>query len=408
MRRRAFLLGSSALLIASPANAGLHLHGISSLYEGSVASRARITPIVTADTTNKYMMSRSAHIATESLTSIKLVFGNFTTDNGGHDAGVGATSAITASVEYPAGTFSQVLFSGAATGSIADVNVLFADYTPVSIPSGATFWVRSFIHNTAGLFYNPWQNSFLGEAVALSATPISDQTMGGTVTNSGSFSYPPVAILGMTVNASVVIVGDSTGVGSPGGHDTEDNSASVTGFNAKVGLVARSLGSIPFINISAGAQVAQSWLTNSSARAQLITKGSHLISEIGLNDLLGGGRTTAQLTSDLQLIFGLAASFQKKYQTTITPLTTSTDAFATLINQTVRVSDRINFNTAVRAGLSGLNGFFDVASAVESSLNSGKWLVTPTPPYTDDGIHPILAGYLLVPASGVISGIVWP
>ena len=185
---------------------GIFLLGSLAAYEGSVASRARITPIVTADTTNKYMMSRSPHIATENLTSIKPVFGNFTTDGSGHDAGVGAASAITASVEYPAGTFSQVLFSGSATGSIADINILFADYTTVSIPSGATFWIRSFIHNTAGLFYNPWQNSFLGEAVALSATVISDQTMGGTVTNSGSFSYPPVAILGMTRNASVVVI----------------------------------------------------------------------------------------------------------------------------------------------------------------------------------------------------------
>src|SRR5216684_1459484 len=395
---------------ARHAIAGLHFHGTGIAYEGSIASRARITHVATLDTTNKYLMMRSAHIATEALTSIKLAFGVFTTDGGGHDAGTGASSSITASVEYPAGTFSQILFSGSASGTIPDVSSIFSDYTSVSIPSGATFWVRIFIHNTAGFYYNNWQNSFLGEAISLSPTVISDQTMSGTITNSGSFSLPPIAVLGMTINPSVVIVGDSVGVGSPGGNDNEDSSASVTCFNVKVGAIARSLGNIPFINIAAGAQVAQGWLANSAARAPLITKGSHLICQMGINDLNGNSSTSVQLISYIQLIFGLAAAFQKKYQTTITPLATSTDAFATLVNQTVRACgpERLNFNAAVRAGIPGLTGFFDVASALESSLNSGKWLVTPTPPYTGDGIHPNPTGYPLIPTAGVISGIVWP
>lgn len=413
-RRDALRAGTTlaALIATDRAFAGLHFHGtIPNQYEGSVASRARVihTSSFTVDTANHFMMMRSAHIATENLTAIKVVFSNFTTNGGGADLGPGAASPITASVEYPAGTFTQILFSGSATGSIPDARSLFADYVSVSIPSGATFWIRLFIQNTLGVCYNSWQNSFLGEAMNLSATSISDQTMGGTITNSGSFSCPPMAILGMTTNASVVIVGNSTGVGSPGGGDTEDSSASATGFNAKVGLIARSLGSIPFINIAAGGQIAQNWATNSPARSPLIQKGSHLICEMGVNDL-NGSRTSAQLIADLQAIFAFGAAFQKKYQTTITPMSTSTDAFATLVNQTARASaaERMTFNNAVRAGSVGPTGFFDIASVLESSVNSDKWIVAPTPPYTGDGIHPTPSGYLLVPAAGVISGITYP
>lgn len=353
-------------------------------------------------------MSRSAHIASEALTSIKLVLSNFYLPNLTFDTGLGATAAVTAAIEYN-GVFSQVLFSGSTSGTIADASLIFSDYTSVSIPAGATFWVRVFWHNTAGTFYNSWQNTFLGESVALSATVISDQTMSGTITNSAAVSHPPIAVLGMTSNASVVILGDSIGSGYPFGLDTEDSSSSVTGRDGKVGVIARSLGSIPFINLSNGGETAQGCFAASTARRLLWSKGSHAITQYSVNDLNFAGRTAVQIVADLQSVWSNLSGFQKVYQTTTTPLSTSTDAWATVVNQaTLVATERVNFNTAVRAGITGATGFFDVASALESSLNSGKWTVTPTPPYTSDGIHPVLSGNQLVASSGVISGITWP
>lgn len=379
-------------------------------YEGSIASRARITRGVQNDTTNKWLMTRSAHIAAENISALKAVFSNFSTDGGGADFGMGASTTIKASVEYPAGTFTQILFSGSSSGTISNINILFADYVTVSIPIGATFWIRSLVNNSAGIFYNNWQNTFLGEASILSATSLTDQTMSGTITNSNAVSWPPIAILGITSNPSVVIVGDSVAVGAPGGVDTEDSSSSATGYNAKVGLVARSLGNIPFLSIAAGGQTANGWSTNSPARAPLITKGSHIICEMGVNDLAGAG-TAASLITNLQAIFALAASFQKKYQCTIIPRSTSSDSFATLVNQTsVNAAERISFNNTVRGIPAWLTGYFETADVLESGRDSGKWVVSPSPPYTPDGVHPHPSGYALVAASGAIStsAITWP
>ena len=162
---------------------------------------------------NHQIMMRSAHIATEDLTTIRIVFSNFYNAlkfGGGptSDTGRGAASTITASVEYPSGTFTQVKFDGSASGLIPNASVLFSDYLTVKIPSGATFWVRLFTNNPAGIIFNPWQNTFLGEAIDVAASGLTDQTMGGTIRNKIGWSTPPLAIVGMTKNASVIIVGE--------------------------------------------------------------------------------------------------------------------------------------------------------------------------------------------------------
>lgn len=381
-----------------------------STYEGLVASRARM--IVNApDVTNTFLMARSAHIATENLSSIRIAFPNFESRGSG-DTGVGGSAAITASVEFPAGTFTQVLFSASASGTIANNSVLFSDFLVVSIPSGSTFWVRTFWHSASGTLYNAWQNTFLGEATQLSTTSISDLTMGGTITNSGAFSYPPIAILAQTRNPSVIIVGDSIDAGA---FDVEDSSSSITGRNGKAGVISRSLGNIPFLNMAISGETASGFISNGGARLLLIQKGSHVASGHGTNDIFNNGASEATLITSLKSIWATTRFDQKVYQRTLIPRNNSSDAWATLVNQSQisapNNTTRIAFNTDLRGGViaaSNLKGFYDVASAIESSLNSGLWTVTPSPPYTSDGIHPNVAGNALVPPSGVISGITWP
>lgn len=414
--RRRLLQRSSvaavAMAIPNAVNAGLHLHGAVPLYEGLVASRARmLINNANPDTTNKYLMGTSAHFATENLSAVKIGFANFASYGSG-DIGVGAAATITAGIEYPPATFTQVTFSAVPTGTIPNKSVLFSDYIPVSIPSGALFRVWPFWHSTAGTLYNNWQNTFLGEAVELSATPISDRSMGGTITNSGAFSYPPISILGMTTNASVIIIGDSIANGSG---DTEDSSSTITGRDGKVGIIARSLGSVPFLNMAANGETTGYPGVNTAARQLMIQKGSHLVGEHGTNDIFGNNTTEANLITALKAEWALARADQKVFQTTILPRTNSSDAWTTLGNQSQisapNNTTRVAFNTDLRGGVitaPNLKGFFDVASVFESSLNSGNWLVTPTPPYTADGIHPNVAGYALVPGSGVVSPIVWP
>jgi hypothetical protein len=368
-------------------------------YEGLVSSRCRLK--TSHDATNKNVQSRSAHIASENLTGLRILFE------------CRSDSVITGSVEFPAGTFRQAKFFGSASGGSqspdSSLDLAYTDYLPVSIPAGSLYWVWSLITSSTASDYNAWQNTFLGEVGQLSASPLTDLTMTGGMTNSGSpsgISAPPLAIFGYTTNPSALLLGDSIQLGTG---DTEDSSSSATGFNAKVGIVARSLGSVPFLNLGVAGETA----LNNNESPHLWVKCSHLISNFLSNDFFGvAAQSSAQGIASLNLIFAKTRPFQKKFQTTVLPRTSTADGWITTTNQTALTGNtpRQAFNTALRGGTTGLSidGFYDVCTPLESALNSGKWLVTPSPPYTGDGIHPNAAGYALVPGSGVVTAPSWP
>ena len=166
-----------------------------------------------------------------------------------------------------------------------------------------------------------------------------------------------------------------------------------------------------FVNLSVSGETAQGWTSDATARDAIIQKGSHLICELGFNDIYVGSRSAAQLTSDLGTLYALARSGQKVFQTTITP--TSGGSWGSLGTQTPNSNNsvRVTFNTAVRGApgtFSTINGYYDAAAAWESSFNSGLWVVTPSGPYTVDGVHGNANGYLLVPTGYFINPVVWP
>jgi hypothetical protein len=139
---------------------------------------------------------------------------------------------------------------------------------------------------------------------------------------------------------------------------------------------------------------------------------THVISEFPFNDIKSGVGASVVETR-MQTLAGLWS--KKIYLTTIEPDTASSDSWATLGNQTpfAQESDRVAYNTWVRGTPSGFNGYFDVASAVESSLNSGLWKVDGTAnKYVgpSDGVHETKAGYILISAAGVIptATFIWP
>lgn len=368
-------------------------------YEGLVAGRARLFTV--ADPTITQLMGRYGLTATENLSFIRFVFHNFIL--GTHDVGPGGPCTITAGVEYPAGTFKQILFGGSAMTTIPSGGLIFSDFVNVSnIPAAATFWTRQFIQNPSGVCYCNWQPTTFGCLTNGSTSGVTDQTMGGTISNTQTgICVPPLAVLGFTVNPSVVVTGDSIGFGAGSNGDLNDNAG-------KLGLICQSMGNIPFLNLSVSGFTAQNWTTSVATRNLLIPKASHLIQQLGVNDL-SNGRTLPQITADYQLIYALARPGQKIIQTTITPHSSSTDSWATTGNQTgLNLAARAALNQAIRAGISGATGFFDTASILETSQDSDIWKVPAVPPYTADGLHPNQAGYDLIQASGVIGPIGWP
>lgn len=398
-------------------------------YEGLVASRARM--MHSNQNLNFQFNSRSAHIASENLSAIRVCFQNYWngTNIGGQlaDVGIGAAATITAALEYN-GVSTPIWFitgnNSIGQWTIPDGGVLWSAYVGCNIPAGATFWIRTFWNNPNGVIVNFFQNPSLGECIELAASGLSDRTSGtGTFTNTIGWSYPPLAIVGITNNASVIIVGDSIAAGQS---DAEDNSTSATGYNAKVGVIARSLGNIPFVNVAVSGEKASTWVSDATARGTIMQNGSHMVCELGLNDILNSA-TAAQVTANLKTIYALARPGQKIYQTTYTPDTSGSANYSTLVGQTVFAQDsvRMSLNATYRTppftgDLAALTGIYDVGGVFD--LGNSKWRVdnvsTFVAPYTGDGVHPNGTfssgypsgnnGYQLPPFEGVISPVSWP
>jgi hypothetical protein len=215
-----------------PALRQVLLGGGARQYTGLVATRGRVA--TNFNGTNKQIMSRTFHVARDTLSSIRLVLGNWyalSNTSPVTEAGSGAAATFTASIEYPSGTFTQVLFSGSATGNVSDGATLVSDATAVNIPIGATFWVRNFFQSTGGiLFTNVMFSGATTDAAAYNTSGVTDQTMSGTITNRTSgIANPPIAVIGLTRKKSYLLISDSRGYGVG---DTPDATGD-TGFLAR-------------------------------------------------------------------------------------------------------------------------------------------------------------------------------
>ncbi len=369
-------------------------------YKGQVANRCYIHD--TTANSNKQMMSRSPHVAGDTLTTLQVYLANWFWDRAGTktETGSGGTATYTASIEYPAGTFTQVKFAGATSGTANDTGVLVSDAVTISIPKGATFWVRVFCQAATGIVFDAgytsgpytYSNCDLanGQAMTYGASGVADQTMGGTVVNTATSNYPawtPLAIVAPTTVPSVAIFGDSRE------HGTGD---ALDGTMTGLGATARQLDAlgVPWINVGCHGDL---MATAAGASAFAKRKGaatvvSLAVSEGGINDV-----TTNNVNplASLQAIWAQLAVGVPVYQKTLQPVSASTDSWATTVNQTRTANDatRVAFNTAIRAGgVLGLTGYVEDADVVESARDSGLW----KPGRTSDGTHANASGYALL------------
>lgn len=366
-------------------------------YIGQVATNCVLPGSFTS--TNKQVMTRNPHRARDRIKRLKLVFPNFymTVPDPVTETAPGGAATITASIEFN-GNFYQAMFSGSASGTIADGSMLVSDWITVDIPRGAMFYDRSYYTNAAGIIYA--QQRFSGGYHTLcnaGASGIVDKTMGGTISNTNTgVAYLPVAIIAETRAASVLLIGDSIVMGV---NDTAD-------ATDEVGILARSIArGAAVINAGSSGDRAYRYLTNGTLRQSLGQYCSHIACNLGVNDIMSGGRTSAQLQADMASI---AALFPGKpfFAATITPKTTSTDSWATTANQTVTAQEsvRTNYNGALRSGLVPCTDVLDVCAPIEVNASGvltqdgGRWPAAGT----TDGLHPVSATYKMVRDSSAI------
>lgn len=397
-------------LLCAGASAKAWTHGNTG-YVGNIVTRAGVESEL--DSTNTEAMAETWYYVRGAHTNPQFIFANFYANANGSESAPGTSATITASVEYPPGTCTQIKWSGSASLTVASGALAAAsDAVSLSLPDGARIGVRLYVQSTGGIVYaeNETVPAVSGDELRVGTSGISDQTTScDTITGNTDEGFIPAnAIIAQTTSPSVCIVGDSIA-------HLQDDNGTVAG---DIEVIARSLGpTIAYIHIDRPSTTAEAFVQpNASAQRQkLFQYCSHVIVEYGINDFAipGESATVAQLQGYLTTIYGYAAPNTTIFQTTLTPYTTSTDNWATTANQSPEAweSKRVSFNDQLRAGTFGPNGgYFDQAQPAETSADSGIWKAGASFPqctspnyWTTDGVHFDTCAAAFGAASGVIN-----
>lgn len=364
-------------------------------YLGQVATRSGVMNWTNAG--NKQMMSRSLHKAREHISKLKIAIPNWyvaaqTAPSNGTEANNGASTSVTASIEYPVGVFSQVTFSSSITGTIPAGGTIISDWVPVTIPDGAEFFVRLWTNNANGLIYC---STHIGQAGEMNAYGVTtpDLTMGGSFASATAIIQVPCAIIGSATQPSYYFAGDSRGFGV---NDTAD-------ISRDVGQLARTIGKkFAYINGCVSSERVQLASANYAKRLELAAYCSHVISNFGINDNRSnsGNRSAALVMTDLNTFANLFGG-KPFYQCTIPPYTSSTDSFATTANQSTAINtnhaELLVLNNSIRSG--GVASAYGVIELYNAVTTAGVW----TPNFTTDGLHESRQGNLAIQSSNVVA-----
>lgn len=330
-----------------------------------------------------YIQARTAHIAHDVITKPVVEWTTCYPASASEDAGAVA-NIISSSVEYPAGTFTQLTYnSGSVTAVINGTTILSSDAKAIAtaIPDGATFWVwiNMQFTSTQRVYYDDsMYNNASGEAGSYSGTALTDQTMTGGIGIGSQYAitFRPVCIRDMSAKQTAYLMGDSRVRKTQGvyGH--------VGSIKGRTGEAQRAVGArMACINGAVSGDsygnVIQANMYN--VRAQLASRCDIIIDEYGINDLGTGVNTSlstfANYINTMRALTGLAG--KPYYRMTITPRAISTNLFVDTTNQTAttNASARSAINDAIRNNTLALNapmaGYFETADAVESARNSG-------------------------------------
>jgi len=295
------------------------------------------------------------------------------------------TFTITRSFSYPFNTTIVGVVtwdSGSASKAIAPgVAPYQSDWTALAsiIPDGAKFGVHTYITVAPSKKYPTCGNgsTALGERKQ-TGTGLSDLSQATTVplALSGGI-YRPTAILGRGAGLrySLAGVGDSIMAG-----------AADIGFNTRggTGMFGRAAeGVIPFLHTGySGQQAALNAVAGKLDRRKALFAAAgitHIVCDYGVNDLT---YTSAQIISNQGTIWASLAGIvnvngetPRIVQTTITPVSTSSDFWNTLGGQaaTANNAKRAAANTNIRALPSPLFGYIEMADALEPARDDGRW-----------------------------------
>jgi lysophospholipase L1-like esterase len=332
---------------------------------------------------------------------------------------------VRAALEDVNGFPHQLTFNGESEAEIVAEGVAVSDPIPLLLRAGwrvrSRTWVR--VDTDGDLvpvgvgFSDHYAEGRIADAAA---SAILDDDL--TLATPGGFYFTP-AVLGADfthATTSVFLYLDSITAGQ--GDANTDHDQQGWALRGLAGLVPYVMGAIPGDSVyafTAPPSGAPNAVNDRRQRMQLTEGCTHALGMAGTNDLTTTGVTAVSIKrSLLRLWRGFKIRGMFVIAATITPRTSSTDGWTTLVNQTVGENEsvRVAINDWIRDGgpfsvdgsgeeapaaigstATGVvrfgetghpaDKYYELADTVESSRNSGKWVVVTGQDMTD-GVHP--------------------
>lgn len=367
-------------------------------FTGQVATRSYVLYSAAASTTG--WNSRTFHYARTAITNPTVTFNNWYVASGTNaETSNTGTSLKTASIEYPLGTFTQVKWSGVASVTAASGATTVSDPVPVSIPNGAQFWVRQYQVNSTQVLQMtsaaPKINTGLGDATNNSNV---DQTMSGTVVDSGSgIMIPPAAISAVTSKPAICGIGDSRMIGQG------DTTADATGDSGYARLFG---GTYAYINMGIPGILARDIVTGGAKRFALAKANcTHMFLSVGGNDL-NNSITAPTLENSLTWLATQWPSLSHVLIDTQAPWTGSSNGWVNTANQSVQTweAQRAAVNTFTSA-LAGYNQIVNVGGFDGNGTNGQFWNNPVVGGFqnTTDGVHENSITLVAMTSSGIFA-----
>lgn len=351
----------------------------------------------TGTTNSARCASRKVEFARDDISEVTLVFVNYYLTASGITNNPNA-NRIVSRICYPTLTdvVGIVTFDGTNDFTMAPgLRIKRADKCrlSVTIPRGALFYVESYQQGTSFLTGSGYRAfGVLGEGFMTTNGTGFDETVLGTGWTPGYVGggFGPTLILSETSIQSVMTLGDSIGIGANATNDSLPFVGVIDPF------VPPDVGNC---NMSAGGLRLMHWATGAmdDVLTNLSPYFSAAVSQCAVNDLTEGATLANLRTWEAALAAKLPG--KRRFRTTVTPISTSTDSFVTTVNQTPHSSNsvRSSFNALARAGLFGTT--LEIADAWEFGRDSGKWRAPSDglpAAITADGKHPNNAAFPLI------------
>jgi hypothetical protein len=318
------------------------------------------------------------------MSAISIVLPNWYVNPSLIETAMGGPTTWQAWLEYPLGVYTRLTFAGGSTSiATAALTNVYSDVQKLSftIPAFTKFYIWISKVTTGGGLYGYVNSNFmrdygngdLQQAGTTSFVP-------GTITDDGLVHYfcPPIAVLSYSNQHVWCVLGESNIIGA------NESSNDILGGRGWFGRALSQVG--PQMNMGVGGDSGTQYVASHTARHDLITQAGvdRLILQYAGNDIYNG-LSSGQVMAIRAQIRALYPNMPI-FETTVAPVTNSTDLWKTSANQTLYNAGydgaRVAFNTLMRSGVAGVTGLIDVAAVMETKttyeqapyLNGGVFL----------------------------------